>query len=678
MYIKKVEVQNFRLLGKVSLLLEERTTVIVGRNNSGKTSLTELVRRLLSDTTTSFRLEDFSLTVYDQFWNAFMLKMESHTENEVRDELPFIEVRLTVFYDKHAPSLGPLGEFIIDLNPDCAEALIIVRYQLKDGEIDTFFGDIEYDQSVPEGLQKRTFFRTIRERIPKHYAAVLFAEDPNDPTNRKTMDFSRLRALMNSGFISAQRGLDDITHRDMDVLGRVLVALFDTAVSDLADQKDRDIVQSLESTIRGIQESIDTDFQGQLDELLPAFSLFGYPGLSDPKLCTETTLDVQRLLTNHTKLYYAGVNGINLPETYNGLGARNLIYILLKILEFFKSFKLKQAAPGIHLVFVEEPEVHLHPQMQEVFIRKLGEIADVSAKEFNDGVPWPVQFVVTTHSTHIANEAPFKSMRYFLATPTPNSDAIFTAMIKDLQMGLGGIPPEDQEFLHKYMTLTRCDLLFADKAVLIEGTTERLMLPRMVTIVDEALSSNCKLSSQYVSVVEVGGAYAHRFFRLLDFLELPTLIITDLDAVMPNPDNRLVACKVSDSTNTSNGCIKEWFKDPNISPASLIKASNDSKIHGFHRIAYQVPEVDEAPCGRSFEDTFILANPHLFDLVEITPQDLEQEAYEKAKAIRKTEFALEYALERTQWAVPRYIAEGLYWLAQGPFVPAITVPTTEF
>ncbi|HVN96855.1 MAG TPA: ATP-dependent endonuclease [Syntrophorhabdaceae bacterium] len=668
MYIKKVHIQNFRLLREVNLFLEERTTVIVGRNNSGKTSLAELIRRLLSDTVPSFRLEDFSLSVYDQFWTAFVLKGQEHEENEIRDTLPFIEVKLTVNYDKQMPNLGLLGEFVIDLDQECTEAIIVARYQLKDGEINAFFNDIEYDLNAPKDLQKKTFFRTIRERIPKYYAVVLLAEDPTDPTNRKVIDLSTLRALMNSGFINAQRGLDDITHRDMDVLGKVLVTLFDSAVSDLADPKDRDVVQKLESTVRGIQDSIDTDFRDQLDELLPAFSLFGYPGLSDPKLCTETTLDVQRLLTNHTKLYYAGVNGINLPETYNGLGARNLIYILLKILEFFKSFKLRQPTAGMHLVFIEEPEVHLHPQMQEVFIRKLGEIADVFAKEFNNGIRWPVQFVVTTHSTHIANEAPFRSMRYFLAVPTADSDVIFTTQIKDLQKGLGGIPQGDQEFLHKYMTLTRCDLLFADKAVLIEGTAERLLLPRMIAIVDEALSPGCKLSSQYISVVEVGGAYAHRFFQLLDFLELPTLVITDLDSVKRNAENRLIACKVSEGTNTSNGCIKDWFEDTNISPSSLIGLPDHKKVRGFHRLAYQVPETSEAPCGRSFEDAFILANPDMFDLTKASIEDSEDEAYEKAKTVRKTEFALEYALEKTQWFVPRYIADGLSWLAKGPLL----------
>ena len=60
MRLHKIEVRNFRLLANVQLLLEEQATVIVGRNNSGKTSLTELFRRLLADTTPSFRLEDFS------------------------------------------------------------------------------------------------------------------------------------------------------------------------------------------------------------------------------------------------------------------------------------------------------------------------------------------------------------------------------------------------------------------------------------------------------------------------------------------------------------------------------------------------------------------------------------------------------------------------------------------
>ena len=59
--------------------------------------------------------------------------------------------------------------------------------------------------------------------------------------------------------------------------------------------------------------------------------------------------------------------------------------------------------------------------------------------------------------------------------------------MKDLRKGLEGKQDPDRTFLHQYMTLTRCDLFFADKAVLIEGTTERLLLPRVIQSLDKTL-----------------------------------------------------------------------------------------------------------------------------------------------------------------------------------------------
>jgi putative ATP-dependent endonuclease of the OLD family len=82
------------------------------------------------------------------------------------------------------------------------------------------------------------------------------------------------------------------------------------------------------------------------------------------------------------------------------------------------------------------------------------------------------------------------------------------------------------------LTLTRCDLFFADKAIIIEGTSERLLLPVIIEKLEESEPGAPKLSSQYITTMEVGGAYAHIFFSLLDFLKLRTLIITDLDSVV--------------------------------------------------------------------------------------------------------------------------------------------------
>src|SRR5208283_811719 len=157
MHLHQVDIKNFRLLEKVDLFLEERTTVIVGRNNTGKTSLTELFRRLLSDSPT-FRLEDFSLSVHEQFWKAFECKCEGCEESKIREALPIIEIKLTVSYNKDASNLGLLGDFIIDLNPECTDVLIVIRYQLKDGEIGAFF---EGFKPVAADQKKAEFFREI-------------------------------------------------------------------------------------------------------------------------------------------------------------------------------------------------------------------------------------------------------------------------------------------------------------------------------------------------------------------------------------------------------------------------------------------------------------------------------------------------------------------------------------
>ena len=665
MHIQQISVSNFRLLENIALTLEKRTTVIVGRNNSGKTSLTELFRRLLTDKSPYFRLEDFSLSSHKNFWKAYEQLQAGQEENIVRETLPTIEIRLSVNYENDTSSYGPLNEFIIDLNPDCTEALINVRYELDKGQLTALFEDIELNGEAPVEQQKTAFFKALKDRVPKLYAARIYAEDPNDPTNQKDLEASKLHALLQSGFINAQRGLDDAIHKDgtdhkkNNILGSILEKLFATATNS-DNQQDREIIANLEDAIQNIQQGIDDGFNVQLANLLPTFSMFGYPGLSDPNLRTETTLDVERLLKNHTKVHYAGVNGINLPEAYNGLGTRNLIYILLQLLEFYKTFTAKVSTPGMHLVFIEEPEAHLHPQMQEVFIAKLGEIAETFAKTFDNRVAWPVQFVVTTHSPHMANKAPFEAMRYFLTHPQEGAENIRTTEIKDLKRGLAGTPPPDKEFLHKYMVLTGCDLLFADKIVLIEGATERIMLPEIISKVDAASSNDPKLSGQYVSVMEVGGHHAHKFFNLLNFLDLSTLIITDIDSV----DDNSKACEVGTGTGTSNSCIKEWFS-PDVTPGQLLAKSDNDKINGRVRLAYQVPEQDGTACGRSFEDAFILANHTDFGL-QIADG---KEAYNKAKNIKKTNFAIEYGIDNTNWNVPIYISQGLRWLAASDILP---------
>jgi len=668
MYVSKVAVKNFRLLQDVELCLDEKATVIVGRNSSGKTSLTELFRRLTRDESPCFRMEDFSLGVQEQFWKASVLRKAGVEENEVRDALPTIGVVLTVDYKDNDADFGPLYNFVIDLNVACTEAWINVAYALDDGKIPALLDDLPSERGA--------FFKELKERVPTLYRVTVEAEDPNDASNKKPVELPQLRALLKFGYINAQRALDDTTRAEKAVIGKILEALFIASTRETADPSGRDTADQLKAAVSTVQDSIDNDFNTQLLKLIPAFKLFGYPGLTDPKLRTETALKVETLLSNHTTVTYEGPDGVNLPESYNGLGPRNLIFILLKLLEFFRDFTATEPAAGSCLVFIEEPEAHLHPQMQNVFIRKLSEIAKLFGDTYNEGRVWPVQFVVTTHSSHIANEAPFDSMRYFLAQPSGKRPGIFATVVRDLCAGLGEEDPENREFLHKYMTLTRCDLLFADRSILVEGSTERLLLPKMIEKIDDGQPIEKKLGSQYVSIMEVGGAYAHIFFNLLDFLQLRTLIITDLDTIDAGDNGR--KCKVSEGTHSSNACINKWFalKDAEKpTKDQLLAKGPGDKLSNVRRLAFQIPHSNGDACGRSFEDAFMLANPALFDSNGHAPPEREQQAWQAAKAVDKTDFALKYAIEETDWTTPRYIEEGLRWLAKPPM--AMAAPEEE-
>ncbi|MDY0275490.1 MAG: ATP-dependent endonuclease [Desulfomicrobium sp.] len=673
MYIHKVKIKNFRLLMDVELALEEDTTLIVGRNNSGKTSLSEIMRRLLTDTSTAFQLEDFSNASYDCLCNALNAYQSEGEEADVRDLLPAIELRLQVRYDLAQAEFGTLAPFIVDLDPNCNEALVVIRYELKDGALKDFFKGVPSYQAVTENPQ--AFFKFIRERLPKYFAVKIWAEDPNDSTNRRVMKSVDLRHLVKTGFINAQRGLDDVTSKETDVLAKILEGLFSTASSELADEQDKLLVDALSEAVQEIQTQMDQGFGEKIKGLLPALKTFGYPGLGGQELKTETTLDVRRLLTSFTKVRYVGYGGIALPEAYNGLGVRNLIFILLQLVGFYKAYRAEQTSPGIHIIFIEEPEAHLHPQMQEVFIRQLGKIAKQLSEDGSPGSSWSVQFVVSTHSSHIANEAGFENIRYFLSVAVPNKPIdLRHTKIKDLREGMAGKPDEIRHFLQQYLTLTRCDLFFADKAVLVEGLSERVLLPVIIKKLEQAEPTIPKLTTQYNTVMEVGGAYAHIFFDLLVFLELRTLIVTDLDAVIESGGS---ACAVHKGNTTSNACIKAWFMDDKPLTLDKLKAKTKTeKIHGNLRIAFQCPEQKAGSCGRTFEDAFILANAQKFGLTSTTPTALEDEAREVAAKYKKSDFALHYAINDTDWSAPKYFLDGLRWLADDEVSVQTNSPAT--
>ncbi len=684
MRIQKVRVEGFRLLQDVELMLEPGSTVIVGRNNSGKTSLTDVFERFAGDVGTKFRLEDFSAGARSKFYEAKELRQKGEDPDKVLSALPKITITLTFAYDSSAHSLGPLSAFIIDLDMDSTTAIAKLDYAPTLSSLQEL---LDVGQA-PEGVDARVhFMKHLREVIPKAYSVQVSAIDPTDPTNERRFEgTTNLSALLQCNLVRAQRTLDHAKHGDTDVIGKLLSTLFKTASSPTAAAADQQLAAQLKSSVEGIEREVQSEFDTMLKELLPAMNVLGFPSMNDTVLQPQTSLNIDALLSDHTKVVYAGADGVHLPEGYNGLGTRNLIYMLLQLESHHKLYRARPTRAATHLIFIEEPEAHLHPQMQEVFVSQLNAAVGKLSAKYPDEPAWQVQFVITTHSSHVANAAPFEAIRYFLnEQPLPASGR--RTKVKDFKKGMAAIPKPEQEFLHQYMTLTNCDLYFADKAILVEGTTERVLMPRLCEIVDRDLDEDHKLVRQYITTAEVGGAYAHIFYPLLDFLELKSLIVTDLDSVRlvakkdrkGNDRNVWEKCPVALGERTSNAAIREWFRPagekdkgkaeakaaPDLDMKTLLAKTDADKLSGYRRIAYQVPESPGSSiCARSYEDALVLANPDIFQLADGDGQ--AEDAWDIAQDLPKAETALRFAIFEKNWKVPRYVIDGLKWLSEPP------------
>lgn len=169
--------------------------------------------------------------------------------------------------------------------------------------------------------------------------------------------------------------------------------------------------------------------------------------------------------------------------------------------------------------------------------------------------------------------------------------------------------------------------------------------------------------------MEVGGAYAHLFRKLIEFLQLPALVITDLDSIDGTTKKKT---PVANGHASSNATLSKWLPGSADLP-KLMAAGEAEKTSGRVRVAYQVAEAAGQPCARSFEEAFVYANAawllankaNLLATGDIfTHADaaaLTADAY--AISLPKVDFALDL-LANNGWATPKYIREGLEWLAK--------------
>jgi putative ATP-dependent endonuclease of OLD family len=667
MRLAKVSVENFRLLADVVVSLdgEKTTTVLVGPNNSGKTSMAEALDLFVTGSAKDFSISDFSVATHGAFkaFGIWALKdkdaeaMEAG-EAEAAPALPVMAMMLDFSYQETAEDLAVVGELLMDLDDQAFAIALRISFGARDPtQLAADYREQHAKEAVP-------FLDFLAARLDQAYALSFSKVHPETRVGELLGDGGLLKRLLKIDFLPAQRHMEDQEGAQATRLSRLLNVHYERRykVAEPAGYED------LEKVVKAQSVDLTDKYGAAFKDLKESLGQFGYP--RTPKLTIRAELSASAIFKDNTRVYYeaeieAAVGGgepppaYELPERYNGLGFKNLIYMVLQLKAYRDEVENGEGPrPRVHLIIVEEPEAHLHPQMQAVFI-------DKADKFINPGGNGGAQLILTTHSPHIVANCGFSPVRYFRRRGPK-------VVVKDLlAFQATQTAPEQRaalQFLSQYLTLTRCDLFFCDKAILIEGAVERLLLPKMVA--KAAVDGIGDLTSTYLAVIEVGGAYAHTFKDLVRFIEVPTLIVTDLDAVAADRTK----CPVADGVSTSNATLKKWLPGRAVL-AELLGATSEEKTEDGIQVAYQVAEAGHLPCARSFEESFIYANAdwllaekaNLIGTGELllgaNADEMRAQAF--ATNLPKVDFALDL-LVHGGWSTPKYIADGLAWLAAQP------------
>jgi predicted ATP-dependent endonuclease of OLD family len=718
MHIETLRIHNFRRLKDVQIDLAADISIFVGANNSGKTSASHALQLFMAASRERFSVHDFSA----ESWAA----MDAFGDGVDGAALPTIS--LDIWFHVDAPDLHR----VVDLLPSLAwegtlvglrvefaandAAPLLVNFREARERAHAYIrpganGGADYHPS-PRTLREYLADNLRREYELRYYVldraqfGVTFEEAANYVPLLLTPDKGRggkdiLNSLLRVDFLHAQRHLTDAAAGSRaEDLSRCLSRFYERNLEKRGD--DFDAIRALADSEAMLNDHLQRVFEPTLSRL----GALGYPGLSNPRLLIKSTLNPATIMGSHdgARVHYAlgdpqeGIELPTLPDRYNGLGFKNLIYMVVELLDLHSQWMdIEENRPPLHLVFIEEPEAHLHAQLQQVFIRK---VIDILAIEGDDHAHYVSQLVVTTHSPHILYERGFRPIRYFRRSSTAVAQS---SEVLNLSAFYARTANPTRDFLERYLKLTHCDLFFADAAVLVEGNVERLLLPQMIA------KAAPRLQSAYLSILEIGGAFGHRFRTLIEFLGITALIVTDIDSVTapaaaaepvveddePPEDQEESAagsaCMVHVAgAVTSNQTLIQWLPACT-TIADLLNATDDQRtqprpVDGYAlvRVTYQTLvdvtwNVGQTPmAGRTLEEAFALENlawcqdAARSDLKlrvrgsgGLTAEQLAERLHNRIKSsnFNKTDFALALlAQDPATWTVPRYIADGLRWL----------------
>lgn len=724
MKITKITIQNYRLLKNFNLDINEDLSLVIGKNNTGKTSILTVLEKFLNQSENKFTSDDLNIDFKNRLKE--IITGDEITNENYKDE--GIKLRIYIKYDEK-DDLSNISRLMMDLSPDNNYIVLgfelVLKYKLylqfrkefqefqlkEQGKLSPNYSPKDFNYFVKQNLTE--YFKLSRKSIE-----YIPETNETNETNFIDLDAEKIstKEVINFRFVSAKR---DVTNKEIDkTLSRQTSLIYQKSETDENQKEKIEEFKDQLATTDNVLSGIYTDLFGSI---ISKISTLGGIKPNDSIIEIISTLQHRELLEGNTTVMYSHDDENLLPENYNGLGYMNLISIIFQIEILIHDFRRNgnDKPADINLLFIEEPEAHTHPQMQYVFIKNIktllagGIVKTIKAEAGNEiKIKKELQYIITTHSPHIVSETDFDDIKY---VRVKDKNEVEAKNLKDLEKEYTKDGEENNyRFLKQYLTLNRAELFFADKAIFIEGDTERILLPAMMKKIDQEYPENPMLS-QNISTIEVG-AYSQIFEKFIDFIGLKKgLIITDLDGyyLVPefepdnitqktyqngNPKFEVVKCAASNANAqyTSNYSLiffhsqqKDLGYYNSLNKEQKILSKNSKKEWVVNKdgnlfTCYQIDESGYIP--RSFEDSFFIINKGFITDTNNTFSSLTQKYLKKyrideissfefgEKAVNsKPSLSIEILMnskadkngnEYTNWEIPAYIKEGLLWLKE--------------
>lgn len=502
--------------------ISKSSSLIVGKNNSGKSTIIKLLNTLQNSKSGSrniFKNTDFNLKMLsDWYQDNIYNKSEEKIKTIDKSEIPKLEFKLVLAIDDGNDLISSFEDILIisgiktvgtHENQDIAEVTIDVRYEIADKvafleelvKIKTsYVNDIQqYDELYKKESQYRQFLALFNSN---YFVLNFYPIGREEPVK----EFS-LSSLLKVDTIEANTVKNDKT------LSQAYNKIVSTYIKNNDIDKIKGLVGDINYQVKGM---VDANIKDILQSAVSSIE-----STKNLKMNLHPDVTLEKIFTNSIIYEYKEGNN-NVPENQFGMGYTNLMVIIAKIVDYIELYSKKDINGSVNILCIEEPESFMHPQMQELFIKNISKaIATLLGKKQQLDT---FQILITTHSTHILSSKiqsgnTLNNISYLGQAGVNN----IIKNISDDEIVYGrDIDKKTYEYIKKYLRLEVSDIFFADAVVLVEGVSEE-------TYLRYEIDKHPILKNHHIKVYRIDGAYAHQFVTLLGLLEIRTIIFTDLD-----------------------------------------------------------------------------------------------------------------------------------------------------